>query len=132
MVDERLWHRDGSSEGGSRTTSKEARGIQMDKQSFLERVRQPADLGTSKESEHHTVAVVVALSHLLSDSAWRRHFARQLPGFLKSPLLAEARPAPVEWTRDGFVQHVASELDTHAARAERAVAGHIRKDCPHQ
>jgi len=30
----------------------------MDKQSFLGRVRQAADLGTSKESEHHAVAVV--------------------------------------------------------------------------
>ncbi len=95
----------------------------MDKQSFLERVRPAADLGTSKESDHHAVAVVVALSHLLGDSARRRHFASQLPGFLKSPLLAEARPAPVEWTRDGFVQHVASELDTHAARAEAVLRG---------
>jgi uncharacterized protein (DUF2267 family) len=95
----------------------------MDKQSFLERARQAADIGTGKESEHHAVAVVVALSHLLTDSARRRHFASQLPGFLKSPLLAEARPAPSEWTRDGFVQHVAAGLETHAARAEAVLQG---------
>jgi len=95
----------------------------MDKQSFLERARQAADIGTGKESERQAVAVVVALSHLLTDSARRRHFASQLPGFLKSPVLNEARPAPSEWTRDGFVQHVAAGLETHAARAEAVLRG---------
>jgi uncharacterized protein (DUF2267 family) len=102
-------------EGGAR--------VLMDRQSFLERARQAADIGTGNQSEHHAVAVVVALSHLLSDSARRRHFASQLPGFLKSPLLAEAPPAPSEWTRDGFVQHVAAGLGTHAAHAEAVLRG---------
>jgi uncharacterized protein (DUF2267 family) len=95
----------------------------MDKRSFLQRTQQAAAIGTAKEAEHDAVAVVVALSHLLGDSARRRHFASQLPGFLKAPLLAEAPPAPTEWTRDGFVQHVASGLGTHAARAEAVLRG---------
>jgi uncharacterized protein (DUF2267 family) len=95
----------------------------MDKQAFLERARQAADIGSGEESEQRAVAVVVALSHLLADSARRRHFASQLPGFLKSPLLAEARPAPLAWTRDGFVQHVAAALGTHAAQAEAVLRG---------
>lgn len=95
----------------------------MDKKSFLERAREVADIGTGKESERDAVVVVVALSHLLSDSARRRHFVSQLPGFLKSPLLAEARPVPTAWTRDGFVQHVAAGLETHAARAEAVLRG---------
>ena len=95
----------------------------MDKKLFLERARQVADIGAGKESEHHAVAVVVALSHLLTDSARRRHFASQLPGFLKSPLIAEDRPVPTAWTRDGFVQHVAAGLDTHAAHAEVVLRG---------
>jgi hypothetical protein len=65
----------------SRTTSKEAGGVRMDKQSFLERARPAADIGTGKESEHHAVAVVVALSHLLTNSA-RRHMWR--PGSMRS------------------------------------------------
>jgi uncharacterized protein (DUF2267 family) len=90
----------------------------MDRQSFLERIRPEAEPGTADESEREAVAVVTALSHLLTDSAQRRHFVSQLPAFLKAPLLAEARPVPTTWTRDGFVQHVAASLGTHAARAE--------------
>lgn len=90
----------------------------MDRRAFLERVRQAAGGGDAEVAEREAVAVIVALSHLLADSAGRRHFASQLPGFLKAPLLAERRPVPTEWTRDGFVQHVAAGLGTHAARAE--------------
>jgi uncharacterized protein (DUF2267 family) len=95
----------------------------MDKQAFLEQARRATELGTGEQSEQQAIAVVVALSHLLTDSARRRHFASQLPGFLKSPLLAEARPAPAVWTRDGFVQHVAAALGTHAAQAEAVLRG---------
>jgi uncharacterized protein (DUF2267 family) len=95
----------------------------MDKQSFLERLRQTAEPGIAEEWEREAVGVVTALSHLLTDSARRRHFVSQLPGFLKAPLLAEARPVPTEWTRDGFVQHVAAGLGTHAARAEVVLRG---------
>jgi uncharacterized protein (DUF2267 family) len=90
----------------------------MNRRVFLERVRQATDVGADTEPERRAVAVVVALSHLLSDSASRRHFTSQLPGFLKSPLLAEDRPVPTMWTRDGFVRHVAARLGTHAAEAE--------------
>ena len=97
--------------------------MSMDKQAFLEQAQRIAHIGTGQEAEHRAVAVVVALSHLLTDSARRRHFTSQLPGFLKSPLLAEARPAPLAWTRDGFVQHVAAALGTHAAQAEVVLRG---------
>jgi uncharacterized protein (DUF2267 family) len=101
----------------------------MDKQTFLDQARQAVDIGGGEEAERRVIAVVMTLSHLLTDSARRRHFVSQLPGFLKSPLLAEDRPAPLGWSRDGFVQHVASALGTHAAEAEavlRAVYSVLR------
>jgi uncharacterized protein (DUF2267 family) len=91
----------------------------MDKQTFLDQARQAVDIGGGEEAERRVIAVVMTLSHLLTDSARRRHFVSQLPGFLKSPLLG----------RDGFVQHVASALGTHAAEAEavlRAVYSVLR------
>jgi uncharacterized protein (DUF2267 family) len=90
----------------------------MDRQAFFERVRQADGDADAKAAEREAVTVVVALSHLLTDSARRRHFASQLPGFLKAALIADPPPVPTEWTRDGFVQHVAAGLGTHAARAE--------------
>jgi uncharacterized protein (DUF2267 family) len=95
----------------------------MDKQTFLDHARRAADLGGGEEAERRVIAIVLTLSHLLSDSARRRHFVSQLPGFLKSPLLEEARPTPLAWSRDGFVQHVASALDTHAPAAEAMLRG---------
>ena len=95
----------------------------MDKQTFLDQARRVADIGSGKEAERRAIAIVMALSHLLADSARRRHFVSQLPGFLKSPLLAEARPVPLAWSCDGFVQHVASALGTHAAEAETMLRG---------
>ncbi len=95
----------------------------MDRQTFLDQARRAADIGIGEEAERRVIAIVMVLSHLLSDSAQRRHFVSQLPGFLKSPLLAEARPAPLAWSRDGFVQHVAAALGTHAAQAEAMLRG---------
>lgn len=95
----------------------------MDRQTFLDQARRAADIGIGEESERRVIAIVMVLSHLLSDSAQRRHFVSQLPGFLKSPLLAEARPAPLAWSRDGFLQHVAAALGTHAAQAEAMLRG---------
>lgn len=95
----------------------------MDRQTFLDQARRTAALGADEDPEQQTIAVVVALSHLITDSARRRHFASQLPGFLKSPLLADAPPVPAVWTRDGFVQHVAAALGTHAVQAETVLRG---------
>ena len=95
----------------------------MDKRAFLERVEQAADIGSGKESERRALAVVVALAHLASDTAQRRRFISQLPGFLKSGVLDEWPTAPVAWSRDAFVQHVAAALGTHAAQAEIALRG---------
>jgi uncharacterized protein (DUF2267 family) len=88
----------------------------MEKHQFLERIQEAG--GAGEEAEREAVAVAIALSHLLTESAQRRHFASQLPGFLKAPLLADARPVPAAWTRDGFVRHLAAGLGTHAAGAE--------------
>ena len=61
----------------------------MNKQTFLLRVQQSAVLLSSKEAERWTVAVLTGLSHVRPDSEARRHFASQLPGFLKSCLHGE-------------------------------------------
>jgi uncharacterized protein (DUF2267 family) len=57
---------------------------------------------------------------MLPDGEVRRHFASQLPGFLKSRL-REERPRGLVMTRDAFLQHVGADLDLHAPEAERAL-----------
>jgi uncharacterized protein (DUF2267 family) len=92
----------------------------MNKLEFLSRVQQSAGLESPKEAERQSVAVLTALSHVLSDSEARRHFASQLPAFLKSRL-AEERPRGLLLTGDAFLQHLARALGVHAPEAERAL-----------
>ncbi len=90
----------------------------MDKLEFLSRVQRSAGLESPKEAERRSVAVLIALSHVLPDSETRRHFASQLPGFLKSRL-AEEPPRGLLLTRDAFLQHLGRALGIHAPEAER-------------
>jgi len=92
----------------------------MNKRNFLLRVQQSAALPSSKEAERWTIAVLTVLSHVLPDSEARRHFASQLPGFLKSRLHAEP-PRGLRMTRDAFLQHLGATLGVHAPEAERAL-----------
>ncbi len=92
----------------------------MNKREFLSRVQQLADLESPKEAERRSVAVLTALTHVLPDSEARRHFASQLPGFLKSRL-AEERPRGLVLTGDAFLQHLGRALGVHAPEAERAL-----------
>jgi uncharacterized protein (DUF2267 family) len=92
----------------------------MTRPEFLSRVQQAAGLESPKEAERQSVAVVTALSHLLPDSETRRHFAAQLPGFLKSRLVEE-QPRGLVLTRDAFLQHLGRALGVHAPEAERAL-----------
>ncbi|HSF01944.1 MAG TPA: DUF2267 domain-containing protein, partial [Solirubrobacterales bacterium] len=71
----------------------------MNKRDFLSRVQKSAGLESPREAERQSVAVLTALLHLLPDSEARRHFASQLPGFLKSRL-TEERPRGLVLTRD--------------------------------
>jgi uncharacterized protein (DUF2267 family) len=92
----------------------------MNKRDFLSRVQKSAGLESPREAERQSVAVLTALLHLLPDSEARRHFASQLPGFLKSRL-TEERPRGLVLTRDAFLQHLGRALDVHAPDAERAL-----------
>ncbi len=92
----------------------------MNKRDFLSRVQESAGLESAKEAERRSVAVLTTLSHVLPDSETRRHFASQLPGFLKARL-AEERPRALVLTRDAFLQHLGRALGVHAPEAERAL-----------
>ncbi len=101
----------------------------MTKREFLSRVQRTAGLDSPKEAERRSTAVVTALGHLLADSQTRRHFASQLPGFLKSRLIEE-QPRGLVLTRDAFLQHLGRALGVHAPEAERtftAVFGVLRE-----
>lgn len=93
----------------------------MNKADFLARVQTSAALESRREAERRCKAVVSALAQMLPDSAARRHFASQLPGFLKSHLLAE-RPRYLKMTGEAFLQHVGHALDVHAPEAQRALS----------
>jgi len=92
----------------------------MNKRDFLSRVQQAAGLESPKEAERRSVAVLTALSHVLPDSEARRHFASQLPGFLKSRL-AEEHTRGLLFTGDAFLQHLGHALGVHAPEAERTL-----------
>lgn len=92
----------------------------MNKREFLSRLQRSAGLESPKEAERQSVAVLIALSHVLPDSEARRHFVSQLPGFLKSRL-AEEHPRSLLLTRDAFLQHLGRALDVHAPEAERVL-----------
>ena len=92
----------------------------MKAEDFVARVQQSEALSSRTEAERWVAAVLTSLSHLLPDSETRRHFVSQLPGHLKSHLLDEA-PRSLLMDRDAFLQHLGSELGTHAPEAERAL-----------
>ena len=50
----------------------------------------------------------------------RRQFITQLPGFLKTPLLAEP-PRLLVMEHEAFIQHIGAALEVHASEAERAL-----------
>jgi uncharacterized protein (DUF2267 family) len=104
----------------------------MTKDEFLARVETAGALPSRKEAERRAKAVVSALARMLPDSESRRHFAAQLPGFLKAHLLAE-RPRHLKMTGDAFLQHIGRALDAHAPEAQRtlrAVYGVLRQAVP--
>lgn len=92
----------------------------MTKDEFLARVEKAGALAGPEEAERRSRVVLSALTHLIRDPAPRRHFLSQLPGFLKSQLVAEA-PASQLMNRDAFIRHIGAGLDVHAGEAERAL-----------
>ncbi len=92
----------------------------MTRKDFLAQVQGIGDGVTTKEAERWSVAVLVALSQLVSDTALRRHFATQLPGFVKSRILEEP-PESLLMDREALLQHIASALGTHVPEAQRAL-----------
>jgi uncharacterized protein (DUF2267 family) len=94
----------------------------MTKAEFLSRVQAAGGLADRKEAERWSRAVLSALGQLAPDSETRRQLIAQLPGFLKTPLLAET-PRALPMGREALIQHVAAALDLHARAAERAVRG---------
>src|SRR3970040_2524187 len=91
--------------------------------------QESAALGSRKEAERRSKAVVSALAQMAPDSETRRHFTTQLPGFLKSHLLAE-RPRYLKMTPDAFLQHIGHALDAHVPEGQgtlSAVYGALRE-----
>jgi uncharacterized protein (DUF2267 family) len=104
----------------------------MKKDEFLARVEQAGALPSRKEAERRAKAVVSALAQMVPDSESRRHFATQLPGFLKSHLLAE-RPRYLKMTDDALLQHIGRALEMHVPEAQRTlrtVYGVLRQAVP--
>jgi len=100
----------------------------MNKDEFLARVQRTSALGSRKEAERRSKAVLSALAQMAPDAETRRHFATQLPGFLKSYLLAE-RPRYLKMTPDAFLQHIGRAVEAHVPEAQRtlrAVYGALR------
>ncbi len=92
----------------------------MTQKDFLAHVQGVGDGVTTKEAERWSVAVLIALSQLVSDTTLRRHFVTQLPGFLKSRVLEEP-PESLLMNREALLQHIASALGTHVPEAQRAL-----------
>lgn len=92
----------------------------MKKTQFLAQVQADGELASAKEAERWARAVVTALIDLAPDSESRRQFITQLPGFLKTPLLAQA-PRILLMDREALLQHVGAALGAHASEAERAL-----------
>lgn len=93
----------------------------MKKTDFLAHVQAAGELGSAREAERWSKAVLTALMDSALDSGTRRRFITQLPGFLKTPLLAET-PRGLLMDREALLQHVGAALGTHAPEAERALA----------
>ena len=92
----------------------------MKQTKFLAQVKAAGGLSSAKEAERWSKAVLIALIDLAPDSETRRQFITQLPGFLKTPLLAE-RPRLLVMEHDAFIQHIGAALEVHASEAERAL-----------
>ncbi len=92
----------------------------MKKAEFLAHVQRSGGLESPKEAERRSKAVLSALAQMLPDAESRRHFASQLPGFLKSHLAAE-RPRYLKMTPDALLQHIGRTLDAHALEAKRTL-----------
>lgn len=100
----------------------------MRKHEFLALVQAAGAFASPKEAERRSKVVASALARMAPDAETRRHFATQLPGFLKSHLLAE-RPRSLRMTPDAFLQHIGHGLHAHvpeARRTLRAVYGALR------
>jgi uncharacterized protein (DUF2267 family) len=92
----------------------------MKKTEFLAQVKATSGLSSAKEAERWSKVVLTALIDLAPDSETRRHFISQLPGFLKTPLLAEP-PRALIMDHDALIQHMGAALEAHASEAERAL-----------
>jgi uncharacterized protein (DUF2267 family) len=92
----------------------------MKKTEFLAQVKAAGGLSSAKEAERWSKAVLTALIDLAPDSETRRQFITQLPGFLKTPLLAEP-PRLLVMEREAFIQHIGAALEVHASEAEHAL-----------
>jgi uncharacterized protein (DUF2267 family) len=92
----------------------------MKQTEFLAQVKAAGGLSSAKEAGRWSKAVLTALIDLAPDSETRRQFITQLPGFLKTPLLAE-RPRLLVMEHDAFIQHIGAALEVHASEAERAL-----------
>jgi uncharacterized protein (DUF2267 family) len=90
------------------------------KTEFLAQVQAAGELASAKDADRWSKAVLTALVDLAPDSETRRQFITQLPGFLKTPLLAEA-PRGLLMDRETLLQRVGAALGTHASEAERAL-----------
>jgi uncharacterized protein (DUF2267 family) len=95
------------------------------KDEFLAQVQVAGRLADRREAERWSRAVLRALSHLAPDSETRRQFITQLPGFLKTALLAD-RPRALLMTREAFLQHIGAALRVHTPEAERALGAVYR------
>jgi uncharacterized protein (DUF2267 family) len=91
----------------------------MREHDFLARVQTLGGLPSRDEADRWAMTVLVALIHLLPDRHKRRRLITQLPGTVKTRLLAEP-PGASLMDRDSFLQHVAAGLGTHAPEGERA------------
>jgi uncharacterized protein (DUF2267 family) len=101
----------------------------MDEGEFLARIQQLGGLPGREEADRWAMTVLRALIHLLPDRHKRRRLITQLPGTIKSRLLAEP-PGAFLMDLDTFLQHVAAGLGAHApegARAVHAVYGALRE-----
>lgn len=92
----------------------------MKRDEFLARVQTSGALESPKDAEQRSKAVVTVLAQMLPNAESRRHFAAQLPAFLKSHLLAE-RARYLTMTPDAFLQHIGRTLDAHAPEAKRTL-----------
>lgn len=96
------------------------RRILLKKAEFLAQVQAAGQLASAKEAERWSKAVLTALLDLAPDSETRRQFITQLPGFLKTSLLAEA-PRVLLMDHEALLQHVGAALGAHASEAERVL-----------